>query len=281
MTKHYGEHILLDSKAVGVCGKMTGSVEVLAVFVDLPDAPWTDMDIARKRMVVCRALRGLEREAAGYGAQVAFSLTTYRSRADHMLEMGADTANAWIEGVIRATAPTEKTPAPAGKDASWRNAFLGKTPPAARSAGDVYTVKTLPRMESGKEGYGGRPLMMLQNKPGRAWARSNWGSKPEIAFIFQDDSAGVVRHELLHLFGAEDYYHVPVVKEAVKEHLPTSIMLSSRDDNRVDPLTAYLVGWVGELTEEARSVLSKTAHITKADERSARVEDNKRFEKKA
>lgn len=276
MKKLYPEHILLDTKGLGVCQAMTGRVEVLAVFVDLPDAPWTEKDMKRRQEVLQQALVKLEKEAAGYGAALKLSLDVYRSRAGKLLQVTDDNHEEWIEQVILATQPEEK-PVKTGaaapkKDMSWRDAFLGRTAAPAKPVKPADSAapaaKPLPDYRSGLRGYFGRPLLMLQNKPGRAWAMSCNGGRPETAFIYHNDPECVLRHELLHLFGAADFYHVPQLVAAVKKHMPNSIMLDgNKSSNRVDEVTAYLVGWLKEPTALVRTFLKETAHLTREDER--------------
>ena len=58
--------------------------------------------------------------------------------------------------------------------------------------------------------------------------------------------ASIVAHEMLHLFGAEDFYSSASRKSLAKVHYPNDIMLSAAYDiktNTIDPVTAFYIGW--------------------------------------
>ena len=63
-------------------------------------------------------------------------------------------------------------------------------------------------------------------------------------------------HELMHQFGAMDYYTPAFVEEAAKKYLPHSIM---NDGSEIDALTRYVIGWDDTLTPEAIAFLKATA----------------------
>ena len=116
--------------------------------------------------------------------------------------------------------------------------------------------------DAGYPAYRESPVIFLLNEPGRAFASSSWLPEVEYAILFQGDGESVVRHELLHLYGAEDYYIHSGVKAAAQELFPDSVMLSASGTARVDSLTAYLVGWTEEPDEAAQRMLADTRGIT-------------------
>ena len=69
-------------------------------------------------------------------------------------------------------------------------------------------------------------------------------------------------HELMHQFGATDYYTNPLMAKTAKKHLPGSIM---NDGMKIDPLTRYAIGWDEHLAPEAIAFLEATKSLTLKD----------------
>lgn len=69
-------------------------------------------------------------------------------------------------------------------------------------------------------------------------------------------------HELMHQFGAMDYYTNPQVAQAAERHFPGSIMNTGF---AIDALTRYVIGWDTQLTPEAVAFLEATRHLTLKD----------------
>lgn len=118
-----------------------------------------------------------------------------------------------------------------------------------------------------------RPLLFCLNIEGRSYALTSSGSTPEHVIFFMDNDTGTVRHELLHLFGAEDFYFHDDVEAAAERHFPDSVMLNSDADAVTDPLTAYLVGWTSTPNETAQAFLADISHLTQEDIDNARAVD--------
>ena len=108
---------------------------------------------------------------------------------------------------------------------------------------------------------------VIFNKPGIAFCTSNAeqvdGNDFRYAILFEiypgvsggTDSA--IAHEILHLFGAEDYYDpykkYPKRLKMAKELCPNDIMLNAYvniDYNVIDEFTAYSVGWLDKIPEK-------------------------------
>ena len=87
---------------------------------------------------------------------------------------------------------------------------------------------------------------------------TNSNSLVEFAIIGNNDPVSIA-HELLHLFGAVDFYRYPYGKQYwenkdidfLKSEFPTSIMhLPSDKDPKnftIDPFTKYCIGWTDSL----------------------------------
>lgn len=109
--------------------------------------------------------------------------------------------------------------------------------------------------------------LIVVNKEGRSYKYSYVSPESEkIEFcVFFDDSikynestcCSTISHEVLHLFGAEDYYDpygkMPEREKLAKEIYPNDIMLSlpnDVNDAEIGDYTAYSVGWTDVLPEE-------------------------------
>ncbi len=109
--------------------------------------------------------------------------------------------------------------------------------------------------------------LVVMNKEGRSYKHSyHLSSSNKIEFcIFFDDSinyqndycGSTIAHEILHLFGAEDFYNpygdLPKRAELSDELYPNDIMnhsYSNINDAEIGAFTAYTVGWSDKLPEE-------------------------------
>lgn len=218
----YDDHLLMKDKAMGSCKELTGTVEMVVVFVSLPDAPWDIASIAQMNQTLRAAADTLAQEAAAYGAQLSIVHRIHYAQASVTVSM--DDSEAWADELLAA-------------------------------------VPTL--QERTSDYYHGKPVIFCINTGGRAFAHSEYSdAQAEYAVIFGSDDAGTVRHELLHLYGAWDYYLLDDFTDAAEMYCPDSIMLSSDAQNRTDSLTAYLIGWTDTLDAQARALIAATEHVT-------------------
>lgn len=120
------------------------------------------------------------------------------------------------------------------------------------------------------------PLIFIINRNFRAFARviNSSASGSEYSFVsFNDDIDACVRtmmHEVLHQFGAIDYYLPETVKQSAEKLFPDSIMLHGLE---IDELTRYLIGWDKELSEKAKQFLDETSGVTAEEIAEAREKD--------
>lgn len=78
---------------------------------------------------------------------------------------------------------------------------------------------------------------------------------PEYVIMYDEDDVLVLTHELLHLFGAADLYMPERIAVLSRKLYPNSIMLSSQNDE-IDDLTSYMIGWKSYLTPDAQRIVS-------------------------
>lgn len=83
----------------------------------------------------------------------------------------------------------------------------------------------------------------------------------ESVLSYIDDDKMVLAHEILHLFGAKDYYFPDAYAEKARVYFPTSLMLKTREESEVDSLTAYIIGWTDEPDENAIQFLKATEDV--------------------
>ena len=68
----------------------------------------------------------------------------------------------------------------------------------------------------------------------------------------RDSASDTIAHELLHLFGAEDFYYPASRETLAEEYYPTDIMLCAMPDLPYFTLgayTAYTLGWTDTVAE--------------------------------
>ena len=98
----------------------------------------------------------------------------------------------------------------------------------------------------------------------------------ELSFVsYSDDVDSCVKtliHEILHQFGAIDYYVHDEVKNVANRLFPGSIMTSGLNIS-VDPLTRYLIGWDDTPDDVVFEFLESTKNITEDDIREAYIKD--------
>ena len=90
---------------------------------------------------------------------------------------------------------------------------------------------------------------------------SSWYTNDEeysVIFCDMEMHDNYLTHEILHQYGAIDYYnrkHIGIQAVAEK-YFPDSLML--KISHNIDDLTAFLIGWTDTLSDDARSFLKET-----------------------
>ena len=111
------------------------------------------------------------------------------------------------------------------------------------------------------------PVIFAHNRRARSFASVASRFNPhldESSIVFKETSTTfsdfTIEHELMHQFGAMDFYYPNDVKAYAQKYLPGSIM---NDGYKIDPLTEYLIGWTASIDNNAYNFLSATNHYTK------------------
>ena len=114
------------------------------------------------------------------------------------------------------------------------------------------------------------PFIFAVNQIGRSAAfldNIDPGVSDYIVFYTKYDDENTYIHELLHCYGAADYYYHDDMSKLADQYLPQSIMnrFSDYENPIVDELTAYLIGWCKETTANAEKFIMEVNKIKAQD----------------
>ena len=225
----FNSHCLLSGRRRGVCDMLKGKVLVTFILVDDLGSLWRDIDVEKFERIQNNASLILENQAREYGTELSIDTRFIKCG----IAVKADSA-----------------------EHSWMYAALD-------TAG-LSVENTTDELKNSGE-YNEAPIIFALNKDGRGHAdsRNNVNDIFEYAVIYGFND---YRHELLHLFGAVDFYLPEAVSDFADKHFHDSIMFDSSDvdDNEkcVDSFTAYLIGWTDKISTEAYAFIQDTACLT-------------------
>lgn len=230
----YSDHLVFQSVNLGSCRELTGDVAIQVVFVDGDEGAWDEKNMAEYKIAMGQAYDQLTRWGRDYGQEVRISLR-YAHTAESM-DLDFLDSDAWADHVLN-------------------NADL-----PARGDDSVYMQECM-------------PIIFLLNEGGRAYACANASETyNDYLVCFNNSTVSSFSHELLHLYGAVDYYYPLAYQEAAQKYFPQSIMFTTEEHKEFDGLTAYIIGWTDTLDENARAFLADTRHIRKEDLENAQEE---------
>ena len=223
----YASHLFLDAVNVGSCKTLSGDVGICVVFVNDSVSSWVTVEKNNFLDSYYDEMSELKQIALSYGVDLTIHL---RYTSSSISVAAQPDSSDWI-----------------------------KT--AATGAGFESLDKMATELKQ-QFSYKECAVVFVLNKQGRAYAqsRSYNTDKTEYCVLYAGEDAS--KHELLHLFGAQDYYYPKEVTAAANELLPNSIMNSGDD---IDELSAYTIGWMTTLSESSILFLERTAHLTEAD----------------
>lgn len=224
-------HCLLRLKNNGNCTELKGRVLLYDVFVDDSLNKWSEQEIQFQRGERKQVANYLKQEALKDSVQLSFFQMEKRI---HILEQ-----------------VTHKTGANECKTLLAKKCGYSSLQELFLYLKNHYQVDQI-------------VFTFLINKEGRSFAyadeRQSYNSG-ESLFLFKSNAYAMM-HELLHLFGAVDYYYPKEVAKLAREHFPNSVMLESKKFE-IDDLTRYLIGWHKRPTAVAQYMLNATAMITR------------------
>lgn len=222
-------HLLLRARGTAPCRTLTEDVLVTVVFVTDPESTWSEQDIADVKTACENGSNNLMQAAQTYGSELNIRLNYVNSTIDSILN--------------------RETPA---TDDVLKGANLSDSTTITEYLENTYSVKEA-------------PLVFVLNRLGRSCAQYD---NLEFVLWYLDSTgdwsldASTYQHELLHLFGAQDFYYPENIEELASEYMPDSIM---NGGETIDEFTAYLVGWKNDLSEAANYFYQETL-LTTAEE---------------
>ncbi|MFM1998064.1 MAG: hypothetical protein RL204_11 [Bacteroidota bacterium] len=252
---------------VGVCKKMKGEVLVYAVFTESKQLPqWTGFDMHSTKDSLKRALGWLENKARENGQSVHFK--TIWHKEDKIKPIESNLPNQNMKNLVF-------KPSFIPQIDRWSN----KVSKQIIRDLPIDTVKTIIKRIEEREKLVSRlrqiynveniALLFFVNNHSRSDAsvtiHTGDNKSPEYCVI-TEKRASVIAHEILHLFGAIDFYlHPGMMKfrqrkhvfQANKEFKDDIMAYPSRDINQLDieDLTAYLIGWRDDYDFKFRRLL--------------------------
>ena len=225
---HLDQHLFLQYKDKGNCEALNGEVSILLVFVSDSESSWDPVSRETAERDLCREMLRMMDYAKGYGV----SLSLFYGEWD--ISVAADVES--------------------NNSEHWEAPVC-----AAMGFQSLYDLQMALERDWG---VASAPVVFVLNKPGRAAAYSSYSEGAEEYLTVYSSEHSTFCHELLHLYGARDYYYPMAVSDAAATFLPDSIMLSG---GTVDELTAYTVGWTKSLGRQAIGFLRATSHLTQKD----------------
>ena len=237
--EQYRNHPLFRAKDSGNVQRCRGKIHIRVFFVDDGKATWNDEARKAYRAVVKDAIYTLEQKS-GLGAGIEMSLSEKNLKMAGSFDNGLD-----AHGVIPA--------------------LLG----VPNKSGVARFQNDLRKSKRCDEAL----LVFVWNwgfrdSASQSASQSTARRSGEWVTIGVDDLMNdhawekhTLIHELLHLFGAEDFCYPGAVKTAAQKWLPDSVM-NSGNGMEIDDLTRVLIGWDSTLTESAEQFLMATSSIT-------------------
>jgi hypothetical protein len=118
-----------------------------------------------------------------------------------------------------------------------------------------------------KMGYDEMPFILVYDENARSFARSQWADSrykvEECSTVFKSGGKyhqSTIVHELLHQFGAHDFYFPKEIKRLAERYFGDSVM--GIGNMKVDDFTAYLIGWKDTISANTYWYLKDTAYMT-------------------
>ncbi|MBR6593771.1 MAG: hypothetical protein IKK83_01110 [Clostridia bacterium] len=217
--RRYGGHYIFGLKNQGVSRAFRGKVVINLIFVDDDEAVWDEAARALFMVGYREAICAFTDAAKDSGVELDISTRYGEYR---------------LGGVY-------------GVNKSWLSEFL--------EAHNVFSVCEYAERCRAECGCAESPLVFVLNRPMRSHAKCasvDSFHKDEFSVVDVTDEPRIIMHELLHQFGAEDYYRPKAAKIAAEHYLPDTIMVKGRT---IDSLTRYLIGWCDCIDDAAVSFL--------------------------
>lgn len=237
---HYG---------LGTCHTLEGEQTVLLFFIDDGESLWTKEDITQfTELRILPALDFLQNEAQSWGKELTFKIKRFSNPTSDGLDM---TYDGTVIKDLNIAGSTKDIP----EQLAVAFGFADELKLLAAFAEEFETENIIP--------------LVFVNKDGTAYARHQLSEQIvdhlEHAVIFSEPlgvtantwrfsgrRTATIAHEILHLFGAEDYYLTDNRLRLAEKHFKDDIMLLDTftiSRLHIRECTAYHIGWTDELPE--------------------------------
>lgn len=226
----YKDHVFLRYKNKGVAQALKGKVDVIVFFVNDKEGKWTPFSIEQAMKRYDSAMRILNAHAVCRGVDLNLSCVF----KELTLSMVCSRNNS----------------------SEWQKAIAGLYNKKKMSDYQNYYKK--------KHACDEAVVMFSFCKDFRCFAshsekKSTYND--EYSAIDYDAKEDDIIHELLHQFGAVDFYYPVQVKNLLLLLNYKSVMCEN-SFLYIDSLTSYIIGWTDCITEKAAKVLENTKHFT-------------------
>lgn len=157
--------------------------------------------------------------------------------------------------------------------------YYALIPEVLKQYGDYQTVADYSSHYKKKFSKKEVPIVFFFHRDFRSFAHMHTAEgedkSGELSFVsYRDNVSDCVRtllHELLHQFGAIDYYLPEKVKQVAERVFENSIMNGGMV---IDPLTRYIIGWDEEPDDSVFRFLEETKDVTPEEILEARIKDS-------
>ena len=232
---------------LGTCHSFEGKQTVILFFMDDDESAWDEEEVAgftEKRIFPALAL--LQEQSESWGVDLSFEVKRYSTALSEGLDM-----------TYKGTVIKDLTVSGSTKDLPEQVAAI------------LGFASGLELLAALMEEYGTDKIipLMLIDKDGTSYARTQLSEQivdhMEHAVVFTDplgyqsgswlwSGSATVAHEILHLFGAEDYYKpYDRLVLAEKYYINDIMLLDSYRLSRLDigAYTGYCIGWTDQIPE--------------------------------
>lgn len=224
-------HPYLEARQSGGCKRLSGQVHITYLFVNEDGNAWEEQEMQAALDNYAAQTALLTEQAAARGVELSFSHTDCVTACDSLIKM-----NDWTDG-------TDEALRGANLPSRW---FLNLRLATRYNADSAFVV-----------------LCLRRESRSFAIQRTDLTDLDELLVLYGIPSDNMaLLHEIMHLYGAEDFYTPDDAKTQATKLFGQSLMLDS-DCAEIDPLTAYMVGWTDEADQTAIQFLQNTAHFTK------------------
>ena len=224
----------LCSKNMGRCKSLVGKIHVLLVLIEDGESIWDTEAVSELKETVPEVLDVFMSYAEDYSAELTMTASYAKIEGNEPLQ--------WDE------------------DKKWRDM-------AVKAAG-YDSMDKADALICEEYDTDGAVILFCFNKKGRSYAETAVDKDGIEYAVIYDHDVETYMHEMTHLFGTMDYYYPEDIKAVAEKYFSGTIMASGTEPV-FDDLSAFVVGWTDELSDDALSFLKETSAYTSEDAESA------------